>query len=65
MSHMPGFESAQRAWENLEPPEDIESCEDGLCDECLECLADRAAAEAEDYAEQQWEDMRLERRFGG
>ena len=64
MSHIPGFESAQRAWEAMLPPDDIEECEDGDCDQCEPCLADRAAAEAEDYADMQWEERRLESRYG-
>jgi hypothetical protein len=64
MSQIPGFESAQRAFENMLPPEDVEACEDGDCDICEPCLADRAEAEAEDYAEQQWEERRLESRYG-
>lgn len=64
MSHIPGFESAERAWENMEPPTDVDQCEDGDCGECEPCLADRAEAEAEDYAEQQWEERRLESRYG-
>lgn len=64
MSRIPGFESAQRAWEAMEPPADVEQCEDGDCDECEPCLADRAEAEAEDYAEAQREEAHLESRYG-
>lgn len=64
MSHIPGFESAQRAWEAKEPPTDLEHCWDGDCNECEECLADRAEAEAEDYAEAQREEAHLESRYG-
>lgn len=62
MSHIPGFQSAERAWEDADPYAETEQCDDGSCDECLECLADRAEAEAEDYAEMQREDWRLEGR---
>ena len=61
---IPGFASAQRAYENMEPRDD-EQCEDGDCDDCTECLAARAQDEADDYAEQQWEERRLESRYGG
>lgn len=62
---IPGFASAQRAYESMEPPEDVDQCEDGDCDECTECLAARAQDEADDYAEMQWEEDRLESRYGG
>ncbi|MDN4644967.1 hypothetical protein [Arthrobacter sp. PsM3] len=61
---IPGFESAQRAWENLLPPDDEEQCEDGDCDECMECLAAIAQDQADAYAEGQWEEHRLESRYG-
>lgn len=64
MSHIPGFESAQRAHDNAEPPGDIERCEDGDCDECTECLAAIAQDQADAYAEGKWEDHRLESRYG-
>ena len=64
MSQIPGFESAQRAFENMEPPTDDERCEDGDCDECMECLAAIAQDQADAYAEGQWEEHRLERRYG-
>lgn len=64
MSQIPGFQSAERAWENMEPPDDVEYCADGDCDECAECLAARAESEAEEYADQQWEERRLESRYG-
>ncbi|SDK80950.1 hypothetical protein [Arthrobacter sp. ok362] len=64
MSQIPGFESAQRAFENMLPPEDVEQCEDGDCDECMECLAAIAQDQADAYAEGQWEEHRLERRYG-
>ena len=64
MSQIPGFESAQRAFENMLPPDDVEQCEDGDCDECMECLAARAQAEADDYAEMQREEARFESRWG-
>jgi hypothetical protein len=60
MSQIPGFESAQRAFENMLPPEDVEQCEDGDCDECMECLAAIAQDQADAYAEGQWEEHRLE-----
>ena len=62
---IPGFESAQRAYENMLPPEDVDECEDGDCDDCVECLAARAQDEADDYAEMQREDAHLESRYGG
>ena len=62
--NIPGFESAQRAYENMEPPDAVEECEDGDCDECTECLAARAQNEADDYAESQREDARIENRWG-
>ena len=64
MSTIPGFISAQRAYENMEPPDDVEQCEDGECDVCVECLAARAQDEADDYAEMQREDARIESRWG-
>lgn len=64
MSHIPGFESAQRHFENMPPPEDVEQCEDGDCDECVECLAAIAQDQADAYAEGKWEDHRLESRYG-
>jgi len=64
MSHMPGFASAQRAYENMEPPDDAEECEDGDCEQCLECLAARAQDEAEAYAEAQREERHYESRWG-
>ncbi|CAH0232400.1 hypothetical protein SRABI26_02682 [Arthrobacter sp. Bi26] len=65
MSQIPGFESAQRAWEAMEPPTDVDQCEDGDCDECMECLAAIAQDQADAYAEGQWEEHRLESRYGG
>jgi hypothetical protein len=65
MSQMPGFESAQRAYENMDPPTDVDECEDGDCDECEPCLAARAQDEADDYADMQREEARLESRYGG
>jgi len=64
MSTIPGFESAQRQWEAMEPPTDVEQCEDGDCDDCEPCLAARAQDEADDYAEMQREDARIESRWG-
>jgi len=64
MSHIPGFESAQRAHDNAEPPEDVERCEDGDCDQCEPCLAAIAQDQADAYAEGKWEDHRLESRYG-
>lgn len=64
MSHIPGFESAQRHFESMTPPEDVEACETGDCDECLECLAAIAQDQADAYAEGKWEDYRLESRYG-
>lgn len=61
---IPGFESAQRAYENMEPPNDVEQCEDGDCDECMECLAGIAQHQADAYAESQWEEHRLGRWSG-
>jgi len=61
---IPGFESAQRQWEAMEPPEDVDECEDGDCDDCEPCLAARAQDEADDYAEMQREDARIESRWG-
>jgi hypothetical protein len=61
---IPGFESAQRAYENMEPPEDLEECESGDCDECESCFHAAAHDEAEAYAEMQWEEDRLESRYG-
>lgn len=61
---IPGFESAQRQYEAMLPPEDIDQCEDGDCDECPPCISDRRESEAEDYAEMQWEEQRLESRYG-
>jgi hypothetical protein len=58
MSTIPGFASAQRAYENMEPPDEDDQCEDGDCDECAECLAARAQDDAEAYAEMQWEESR-------
>lgn len=63
MSHIPGFQSAERAWENADPYAETEQCEDGDCDECLECLAAIAQDQADAYAEGYWEDVRLERKF--
>jgi len=63
MSHMPGFASAERAYENMEPPTDAEECEDGNCEQCEPCLAARAQDEADDYAEMQREDARIESRW--
>jgi hypothetical protein len=48
----------------MEPPEDVELCDDGDCDECANCIQIRAEAEAEDYAEMQREEQRLESRYG-
>ena len=62
--NLPGFLSAQRAYENMLPPEDADECESGDCDECLACLHDREQSEAEDYAEMQREEARLESRYG-
>jgi hypothetical protein len=64
MSHIPGFESAQRSYENMLPPDDVEQCEDGDCDECMECLAAIAQDQADAYAESRWEEDRYERRYG-
>ena len=64
MNSIPGFLSAQRQYEAMLPPEDVDECEDGDCDECETCLADRAEAEAEDYAEMQREERHLEERYG-
>jgi len=64
MSTIPGFESAQRQWEAMLPPEDVDECEDGDCDDCEPCLAARAQDEADDYAEMQREDARIESRWG-
>ena len=36
MSTMPVFASAQRTYENMEPPEDVEQGDDGRCDDCAE-----------------------------
>lgn len=58
-----GFESAQRAYENMLPPED-DQCEDGDCDECEVCIHAIAQGQAHDYAEMQWEERRLESRWG-
>jgi hypothetical protein len=65
MSTIPGFESAQRAWENLLPP-DVEDgdCDEGDCDTCEDCLAARAEDEAECLAEAQREEAHLESRYG-
>lgn len=60
--HIPGFRSAERAWEDADPYAEDEQCEDGLCDQCLSCLAALAEDEAERYAEGQREDARLEGR---
>jgi hypothetical protein len=46
------------------PPEDVEQCEDGDCDECTECLAAIAQDQADAYAEGKLEDHRLESRYG-
>lgn len=56
---IPGFASAQRAYENMEPPDEDDQCEDGDCDECAECLAACAQDEADDYAEMMRDDARL------
>lgn len=56
---IPGFESAQRAYENMLPPDVEDECEDGDCDECMECLAVIAQDQADDLAEQAREDARL------
>ena len=64
MSNLPGFLSAQRQYEAMLPPEDVDECEDGDCDECTECLAARAQDEADDYAEMQREEAHLESRYG-
>lgn len=64
MTHIPGFESAQRAYENMAPPEEVDMCEDFTCDECTECLAAIAQDQADAYAEGKWEDHRLESRYG-
>lgn len=61
---LPGFESAQRAYENMLPPEDSDECEDGDCDECANCIQNRRECEAEDYAEMQREERHLEERYG-
>ena len=63
MNSIPGFDSAQRAYENMLPPEDGDECEDGDCDECAACIHDRRASEADDYAEMQYEERRLESRY--
>jgi hypothetical protein len=62
--NIPGFESAQRAYENMEPPTGVEQCEGGYCGHCAECLAAEAQDEADDYAEAQREDARIESRWG-
>lgn len=61
---IPGFLSAQRAYENMLPPEESDECEDGDCDECAACIHDRRESEAEDYAEAQREEAHLEERYG-
>lgn len=61
MTTMPRFASAERAYGNMTPPDDVEECEDGDCDECTECLAAIAQDEADDYAERQLEERRWER----
>jgi hypothetical protein len=58
MNQIPGFSSAERAYENMTPQGDDDQCEDGSCDQCLECLAANAQDEAEAYAEMQWEESR-------
>lgn len=64
MTQIPGFESAQRAWENMEP-DDADECVDGDCDECVECMAAIIAQDqADDYADMQREERRLESRYG-
>jgi len=60
---IPGFLSAQRAYENMLPPEDADECEDGDCDECAECVAAIAQDQLEAYADQQWEEAQIERRY--
>ena len=62
--NLPSFLSAQRQYEAMLPPEDVDECGDYECGECETCLADRAEAEAEDYAEMQREEQRLESRYG-
>lgn len=62
MNTIPGFDSAQRAYENMLPPED-DQCEDGDCDECTECVAAIAQDQLEAYADQQLEEARIERRY--
>jgi hypothetical protein len=64
MSNMPGFRAAERQWENKNPFDGEDACENGDCDECMECLAAIAQDQADAYADGQWEDMRLERRYG-
>jgi hypothetical protein len=61
MSHMPGFRAAEAAWENKEAYPEVDQCEDGDCDECVECLAAIAQDQADAYAEGQWEDWRAGR----
>jgi hypothetical protein len=64
MSSIPGFESAQRQWENKNPFDGEDACEDGDCDQCVPCLAAIAQDQADAYAEGKWEDHRLESRYG-
>ena len=61
MSTMPGFASAERYFENMTPPEDVDQCEDGDCEECTECLAARAQDEADEYADRLRKDGRWDR----
>lgn len=57
---IPGFISAERAWENLNPFDGEDQCETGDCDSCMECLAAIAQDQADEYADQ----ARKERRWG-
>ena len=56
---IPGFASAERAYENMTPQDDDDRCEDGDCDECMACLAAIAQDQADAYAEAQWEGRRF------
>lgn len=61
---IPGFASAERAYENQSPPDDADECASGDCDECMACLYAIAEDQAEALAEMTREERRLEERYG-
>jgi hypothetical protein len=61
---IPGFQSAERQWENKNPFDGEDNCVTGDCDQCESCLAAIAQDQADAYAEGKWEDYRFESRYG-